>query len=413
MHQTEYLSFASFKNATAYLRFCPLFFILCLLQSCHLKEEPASVRNQARAIATLDSICKYYSVPKTNDLIEDFYPNQDGLIDTLNTDEHQPDQNLFAHLCPYTGMFSCVNVLVNVTKNEKYTAFLTSRVMKGLDSYFDPNRIPFGYCSAVNKGLPNTSDRFYDDNIGLAIYFLEAYAMNKKEAYLTKAKRLWQFAESGMDEKLGGGIYWSEQSRESKNTCVNSSASVLAFKLFEATKDSLYFHQGKKIFEWTKTHLQDPKDHLYFDNIRLDGSMSKSKFSYNNGYMMHASVLLYKLTGDSTYLKEAQVIAQSAYNFYFFDYKLTDGSLFRMKKKGSTWFTAILLRGYVDLYKVDGNKTYLTVFQKNLDYIWDHGRDQNGFFSTDWSKNSQHCRKWILTQTAFVEMYARMSLVNL
>jgi len=413
MHQTDHLSFASFKKIAVLSRFWPLFFILCLLQSCHLKEEPTSVRNLARATATLDSICKYYAVPNTNYLIEDFYPNQDGLIDTLNNDEHGPDQNLFAHLCPYSGMFSCVNVLIRATKNEKYTVFQTSRVMKGLESYFDPNRIPLGYSSAVNSWLPNTSDRFYDDNIGLAIYFLEAYAMNKNVAYLNKAKLLWKFAESGMDQKLGGGIYWSEQSRESKNTCVNSSASVLAFKLFEVTKDSLYFHQGKKIYEWTKTHLQDPKDHLYYDNIRLDGSISKSKFSYNSGYMMHASVLLYKLTKDSTYLKEAQDIAQSAYDFYFFNYKLADGSPFRMKKKGSTWFTAILLRGYVDLYKVDGNKTYLAVFQKNLDYIWDHGRDQYGFFSTDWSKNSQHYRKWILTQTAFVEMYARMSLVNL
>lgn len=413
MHQTFYLSFATLKTTAAHSRYLPLFFILCLLQSCHPKEERTSERNLTRATSTLDSICKYYSVPNTNFLIEDYYPNQDGLIDTLNTDEHQPNQNLLAHLCPYSGMVSCVNVVNNVTNDKKYEDLLTSKVMKGLESYFDPKRMPLGYSSDVNTGVHNTSDRFYDDNIGLAIYFLEAYAKNKNEAYLNKAKLLWKFAESGMDQKLGGGIYWSELSRDSKNTCVNSSAPVLAFKLFELTKDSLYFKQGKKIYEWTQTHLQDPKDHLYFDNIRLDGSRSKSKFSYNSGYMMHASVLLYKLTGDSTYLKEAQTIAQSAFDFYFFDYKISGKKSFKLKKKGSIWFTAILLRGYVDLYKVDGNKKYLEVFQKNLDYVWDHGRDRNGLFSTDWSKNSQHYRKWILTQTAFVEMYARMSLVNL
>jgi len=413
MHQTDHLSFASFKKTAAQSLFWPLFILLGFLQSCHMKEEPASVRNLARATATLDSICKYYTVPNTNYLIEDFYQNENGSIDTLNTFKHQSNCNLLAHLSPYSGMFSSVNVLISASNNEKYQVFLNSKVLKGLESYFDPNRIPLGYSSAVNIEMQNASDRFYDDNIGLAIYYLEAYAMEKNVAYLNKAKLLWKFVETGMDDKLGGGIYWSEQSRDSKNTCVNSSAPVLALKLFEITKDSLYFHQGKKIYEWTKSHLQDPKDHLYYDNIRLDGTISKSKYSYNSGYMMHAAILLYKLTSDSTYLKEAQTIAQSAYHFYFFNYKKPGEKGFRMKKIGSIWFTAILLRGYVDLYKIDGNRIYLDTYQKNLDYVWEHGRDRYGFFSINWSKDCQHYRKWILTQTAFVEMYARMALVNL
>ena len=48
-----------------------------------------------------------------------------------------------------------------------------------------------------------------------------------------------------------------------------------ALKLFKATNDSSYFKKGKALYEWTKEHLQDSTDYLYFDNIRLDGKSEK------------------------------------------------------------------------------------------------------------------------------------------
>ena len=48
---------------------------------------------------------------------------------------------------------------------------------------------------------------------------------------------------------MGGGIYWCEQKKESKNTCSNAPGSVLALKLFKATNDSSYFEKGKKLYD--------------------------------------------------------------------------------------------------------------------------------------------------------------------
>ena len=105
-----------------------------------------------------------------------------------------------------------------------------------MEEYFDTRREPFAYSSYIsNQPL---SDRFYDDNVWLGIDFTDSYRMTKKQAYLEKAELIWEFILSGKDEVLGGGIYWCEQKKESKNTCSNAPGAVFALKLFQATQDS-------------------------------------------------------------------------------------------------------------------------------------------------------------------------------
>lgn len=83
-----------------------------------------------------------------------------------------------------------------------------------------------------------------------------------------------------------------------------------------------------------------------------------------------------------------------------------------MIKKGDVWFTAVMLRGFIELYEIDHNKIYLNSFNKSLDYAWEHARDEKGLFNTDFTGNSQDNRKWLLTQAAMVEMYARLATIK-
>ena len=83
---------------------------------------------------------------------------------------------------------------------------------------------------------------------------------------------------------------------------------------------------------------------------------------------------------------------------------------FRMLKKGDVGFTAVMLRGFIELYQVDGNKVYLDSFARSLDYAWTHAREDNGLFNTDFTGKSCDNRKWLLTQAAMVEMYARLAV---
>ena len=75
------------------------------------------------------------------------------------------------------------------------------------------------------------NDRFYDDNDWLAIDFCDLYALTKNKKYLEKAQPLYNYIYSGWDDVLGGGIYWCEQKKTSKNTCSNAPAAGLCMKL--------------------------------------------------------------------------------------------------------------------------------------------------------------------------------------
>ena len=302
----------------------------------------------------------------------------------------------------------------NMREQEKkvnlYKSLLDHQVLAGLEEYFDTRRTPHGYASYIHSAAP--SDRFYDDNVWLGIDFTDIYRMTKEEKYLEKALLIWNFIESGMDDKLGGGIYWCEQKKESKNTCSNAPGSVLALKLFEATKDSAYLVKGQYLYEWTQVNLQDSTDYLYFDHLTLDGNIGKAKFAYNSGQMMQSAALLYRFTGEKAYLTDAQNIARGCYNYFFADYTPEHGETFSLLKKGDVWFSAVMLRGFIELYRIDGNATYLDSFKKSLDYAWDYARDEKGLFSTDFSGKTCDNRKWLLTQAALVEMYARLATIE-
>ena len=361
--------------------------------------------NIAKAQSTLDSVYRYYSVQNTTLLRETFPFNSDYAATYLdNQDQAKP--NPYSFLWLYSGSLSAVSAIMMHKKTKGVESYLTAKVLPGLAHYFDTTRSPFAYASYINDAPP--SDRFYDDNVWLGIDFTELYLHTSKAEYLEKAKLIWKFIESGTDEKLGGGIYWCEQSKKSKNTCSNAPGAVYALKLFEATKDSSYFKQGKALYEWIKNTLQDKNDYLYFDNIGLNGRIQKRKYAYNSGQMLQAAALLYKLTDKKEYLVDAQNIAQSAHNYFFEDFSAADGSKMKILKKGDIWFTAIMFRGFVELYHLDKNKTYLQDFDKNLNFAWKNMREQNGLFNSDWSGQTKDKSKWLLTQFAMAEMYARM-----
>lgn len=398
----------SSRHVLLCLFICALTIIGCRTQrQASVDNDPALVR----AKETLDSIYSNYSIPGTYLLRENYpstlsystanYPASEKLNDS-------PRQ--YSYLWPYSGTLSAINALFAATKDSTYKSLLDNKVLAGLEEYFDNQRTPDAYASYI-RTAPQ-SDRYYDDNIWIGIDFTDIYLLTKENKYLQRAKLIWKFIESGMDDKLGGGVYWCEQKQTCKNTCSNAPGSVLALKLFKATQDSSYLEKGRALYKWTQTHLQDSTDYLYFDNIDLAGKISKAKFAYSSGQMIQAATLLYQLTGQKEYLADAQNIAKGCHNYFFMDFTPKNGSTFKLIKKGDTWFTAIMLRGFIELYQVDKDRTYLNAFKQSLNYAWEHARDEKGLFNTDFSGNTRDNKRWLLTQAAMVEMYARLAAIK-
>jgi len=359
-----------------------------------------------RAKATLQQIFSLYNSGHHHLLNETYPYKQDNKASYLAGDDTLTGRRV-AYLWPTSGIFSGVNALLKTTGDKHYRQLLETDVLPGLEQYYDSARKPACYQSYVVSA--GKSDRFYDDNVWLSLDFCESYMLTKKPEYLKKSIETWQFVLNGWDELMGGGIYWCEQKKQSKNTCSNAPASVLAFKLFEATKDSAYFNWGIQIYNWTKANLQDSTDYLYFDNKNLSGKIGRAKYTYNSGQMLQAAAMIYKLTGKKVYLKDAQNIARSAMNYFTEDFTTAEGKKIRLFKNTGNWFNAILFRGYTELYRLDGNAEYLGIFRDNMDQLWNHIRDKNGLFSKDWKGQKDDPYKWLLDQASLVEIWGTLA----
>ena len=245
----------------------------------------------------------------------------------------------------------------------------------------------------------------------------DLYGFTRDNWYLEKAKSVYEFMLSGMDDKLGGGVYWHEDKKNipeeaSKNTCSNAPAAVMCVKLYQATNDAEYLAKAREIYDWTKATLQDPGDHLYFDNIKLDGTRGTTKFSYNSGQMIQAATLLYNATGEEQFLTDAKEVADASYKYFFGRFASPySGEQFNIIKDGHRWFNTIMLRGFAELNKIEQNATYTESIYKTLEHAWTYTRDSDtglflkNFTGTDYNDNPSD----ILQQFAMVEMLARFS----
>lgn len=359
------------------------------------------------AQSTMQALYTHYKAD--HNLLRENYPFVEDYKATYLAEEDKSEKaNPYSYLWPFSGTLTATVSLYEATGDQAYIKQLDKQVLKGLKHYYDKKRQPAAYASYVNTAPQ--SDRFYDDNVWLGIDLTDAYAATQKKQYLKMAEEIWQFIESGIDDKLGGGIYWCEQKKHSKNTCSNAPGSVLALKLYRATQNAHYLEQGKTLYTWTKTNLQDPEDGLYWDNMSLRGRIQKWKFAYNTGQMLQSAALLYKITQQQEYLTEAKRLAEAAHKFFFARQAQDEQGDFNLLNEGNIWFTAVMMRGYIELYSIDGNGKYLEDFSRNLNYAWTHMRDaETGLFSSDWAGVKKDKTKGLLTQGAMVEMFARMA----
>jgi len=360
--------------------------------------------------STLNQIYKFYKSDVGNHLLNETYPVDPKNVVSYVINQDTTTKKRVAYLWPTSAVLSGVVALIENTKDTRYKTILDTEILPALNHYYDNTRQPACYQSYLRSD--GNQDRYYDDNMWLNIDFVDLALATKDKRYLHKAEEIWKFLASGWDNQLGGGIYWCEQKKESKNTCSNAPAAVATAKLYEATKNPEYLEWSKKIYAWTKLNLQDKSDFLYYDNVSLKGHIGKQKYAYNSGQMLQAAVLLYNITKNKNYLIDAQNIASGGYNFFFEDKTDANGKTAKILKRGNIWFTAIMLRGYVELYQVDKNKTYLDAFKNSLDIAWKNGRDKNGFFDEDWTGKDGKTTKWLLAQGAMVEMYARLSAIE-
>ena len=214
-------------------------------------------------------------------------------------------------------MWGCgvqLTALIAAARIDKPTYLpLVRRYISGLDVYWSKADPVPGY--DVLPG-PKSPDRYYDDIEWVALALVEAYELTGDTSNLERAEQTFKFVMSGEDKQLGGGLFWHEQEKKSKNTCSNGPAVVAALRLYEVTHKAEYLDTARRLYVWTNAHLQD-SDGLYWDNVKLDGQVEKTKFTYNTALMLRADALFYGITREKKYLDEAERVAKAAEAHWF------------------------------------------------------------------------------------------------
>lgn len=357
------------------------------------------------ALQMKDKIYELYDVDETPLLAEN-YPQDVAAEATYLAEGADNKVNKYSYLWPYSGTLSMMSALYEATGDDKILEFIDNEVIEGLKMYHDTTRTPHGYSSYITVG---ESDRFYDDNIWLVIDFVDLYNLTKKQHYLDLALDIWNFVLSGRDNVLGDGIYWCEQKKDTKNTCSNAPAAVAALKLHKATGDKQYFEQGENLYTWVLYSLRD-RDNLYFDNVSVTGKFDRRKFTYNSGQMIEAGVLMYEATGEQRYYDEAQQTAAACVEAWVKKYANDKEEEIYIVESGDVWFDAVMMRGFLALWRVNQTNMLLEVFDDTLNYAWYMGRDENGLFGKYLTARQEGEEKsWLLTQAAYVEMSARLA----
>jgi predicted alpha-1,6-mannanase (GH76 family) len=142
---------------------------------------------------------------------------------------------------------------------------------------------------------------------------------------------------------------------------------------------------------WVTTCLTRP-DGLIADHLRGDGSIDEHAWTYNQGAMVAAGALLYAVTGDRRFLKQAQSLAARAVA-HFADFR-----------GEPPIFIAIFFRDLQAAAAIDKNSDDRTALQAYADQAWNRDRlgPRSALFTFGRSPT-------ILDQAAMVQIYATLA----
>lgn len=317
-----------------------------------------------------------------------FYDPASALYKETNDAAH--NEKPHSYLWPLCALVQAANEMEVLEPKQSYLG----PVLKTIQQYYNENPPAPGYQAYVTKEKIDT--RFFDDNQWIAIACLDAYQRTKQKSYLDTAELIYRFMMTGYDQAGGGGIYWKEDDKTTKNTCSNGPGVLIALQLYKIKKDRKYLDTALDLYRWTNTHLQAPSG-VYYDAIKLPSmKIDSAVYTYNTGTMLQSSVQLYEITKEKKYLQEAQRVAKAARQHFFRKQKFPD----------HYWFNVVLLRGYIELYQVDADPQYLKLFKQDAERIWKEEKDAKDLIGKKpW--------KTLIDQAAMLEMYARLQTLKL
>ncbi len=293
----------------------------------------------------------------------------------------------YSCLWPFTNATAGTVFLYGTPGGSRYLKKVAARLV-GLGHYADPTEIspsgtpqPPAYQSAVAPPLGPGGATYYDDNGWVGLDLIHAYHLTSNAADLTLAQDEFNFAISGWDasttDGCPGGVFWEDVAGSQRNATANGANAELGLELSRLTGNSSDLTWATRMYQWVVTCLGTPSG-LYDDHVNSDGSLNTTIWSYNQGVMVGAGVLLYRATRNGAYLTQAEQTATAAVAYF--------GTGSTLVNQGPA-FNAIYFRNLFLLNKVAPNAAYSGDAQSFASYMWTQRQAGTGLIDPQYGVN--------------------------
>jgi predicted alpha-1,6-mannanase (GH76 family) len=238
---------------------------------------------------------------------------------------------------------------------------------------------------------------YLDDNEWLAQDFLDWSDLAGGGAARARAAAIFAAVVDAWDDvgthPCSGGVFWMRSAaNRDRNTVSTANGALVGLRLYAATGQRRYLTWAKRMLAWVDACMLAP-DGLYWDHIDLAGTIDRAHWSYNQGSVIGADVLLYTTTGEPDALLHAEQLADVA--LAYFANRWLNGE--------PPEFAAIFFRNLLTLAALDGRQDYVAAAESYGDSVWTSRRDgRTGLFSSTGKAR-------LLTQAALVQLYAALA----
>jgi predicted alpha-1,6-mannanase (GH76 family) len=265
---------------------------------------------------------------------------------------------------------------------EAFDAVLDAVQRTGTGSQFH-KYIDLAYSGQAARGWQSD---FFDDESWMAMALIRAYDVTHDGKYLGQAESL--YADINQNGRTNAGVWWNRQHVE-KATASNFGPAIVAARLNERTGKPEYKQDALDIYDYWYSTMVDHTTYHVADHKMPDGSVDwTSKWTYNTGLAIGASIELWKITGNQGYLSHAYAFGSylihdqvhaSAYGNILYDASCTGDC---------DAFKGIAFRFLTKLYVLDRTQTqYGDVLTASVKAIWAGRNTQLDIFNADWGSN--------------------------
>ncbi len=297
----------------------------------------------------------------------------------------------YAGLWPFSrvlvGTMALAGIPARFLDSQPYAAAVEDQ-LAALAYYHDTAVNPTGYDGRVLAPTGTGGDKYYDDAAWIGLALAQHHRKTGAASSLNAAAGVLEFVYPGgwdenPDAAYPGGVFWLQQgiglgmTNHDRTTTSNAPNAELAFQLAQLSPGhrESYEGVGSRIHTWVSRTLYDRDGSgLVYDHVRGNGTIDSTLYTYNQGVLVAADVMRYRVTNDPVWLFQAQALARAALAHFSPGYYV----------QHSAAFNAIYFRGLLQLYAVlpdaELQAAIMTAMEAYADAVWRYCRSPEGLY---------------------------------